>query len=689
MQIFISSPNLIFDKDSDLILLTPSNIELVKQSDIVIGSATFMDELILDSLIDRGVFPFAVTLDKQTLISPTFRAMTLTIEVNSYTVTDSLIDKIVKVKESLIGLEKHIVEVEQKKVQELLLNYLFLLSFSLDSSLKGEPKEDIDEWEDNIFIFEKSMPHNNRKIIYIFLYEDRELKIFKQEEKLDFEVNKRKIRNYFSKNFRRLMREHQQSSDEYKNITLQHSKKFRLLEKIEDGYELLSAVPTDNYTILLDENINLEEVVVYPTVERKKEIDQEEMKFLISIANHFNLGEEAKVEDIRPLLMIRNLYDAYHDKHQYQTIVSEVFHKFIEKINETKEEKSSFDLSIELLKSNFENIKEDKAILTNILYSIESGINIQRIVKKQFGNYMSNFLEYKKSVKLAEKYIEDEGEFTHIIDFLEETPLNLNQRVNEKGYIYNLIRCLSDENSLKKEVKNLYKKLLELNLPSHIDYEEEYGLDAHEFLKKNDENRDHKQFIQLMIGSIFRMQNGYQLSAKKLSKLMAYIFIQLSQEPNSHEKCFLSFSHIYADNQSTNFLLYLHQFFQTKKHEVERYFRAIDDYSCHVLDKNLIITTQYGEEHIQEKTLEKREERATSSLKIIGEFYRLLSGEEDMNAIISNVTHKIVKNSTDVSPLCQQEITTLYLGLFLSSKKHCEVSLKSFFDGFKEEYELR
>ena len=63
MKIFYSSKQLSCHKDLNPIFLDIDNIDTVTPNDIVIGVGTFRDELIIKSIINRGVLPFFVTLN--------------------------------------------------------------------------------------------------------------------------------------------------------------------------------------------------------------------------------------------------------------------------------------------------------------------------------------------------------------------------------------------------------------------------------------------------------------------------------------------------------------------------------------------------------------------------------------------------------------------------------------------------
>lgn len=186
------------------------------------------------------------------------------------------------------------------------------------------------------------------------------------------------------------------------------------------------------------------------------------------------------------------------------------------------------------------------------------------------------------------------------------------------------------------------------------------------------------------------MENN--ISTKKISKLMAFIFYYLSEEEKEiHLDCFLSFSYLCADNCSRKFLAeYLYEFFKSKRDDIETYLREnLDNYECKIVQKDIEIITKIEkckQVIVRDKTLEKRRNRAKDSLIVIGSFYKSISYEDNINETIMIVTDKIIKDNIDYNTYCELETTVKYLALFLSSKKCCENSLYDFFNNFKEEF---
>ena len=692
MKIFVSSANITFDQNQDITFLEPNNIDQVTKRDIVIGSSTFMDELLLKSLMERGMLPFVVTINKKTSHTPIFKYMTLCLKVESYDITDELLETIMHIKADITQLEEYIDEDEKEIVnknllEELLLNYNTFMSHTFDSGVKGGASQD--EYEKQIYIHYKENKNTSTKIIYVFLYDNGKFRVFSKTVDIDFSLNKRAMKNSFMKEFSRLLgKESQQEHDGFKDITLGYGSKFLLLEKINERYLLIDTVPTVDFFLKLYRQIDFERLVIYPIMSRNTHINEEKIKMLSSISKYLNQKNHMML-NIKPLLQGKNLFYSY-DKYAYENIVAEVFEKFLDKIDKSTEEKvpSSFDLSINLLKEGFENIEQDKSVLTNIFYNISDGINVQRVIKKQFTQYMSNFTKYKKSLKKAEVFIENEGEYQHIIDFIEESSLDINQRVNEIDYVYNVLKCLDDRNELKKGVTNLYQQLLKLDLPSTDEYSDEYGFDYEGFIKKKYDNFEYKRFIRAMIGAMFRMEGN--LSSKKVSKLIVFMFYHLSKEEDIHLDCFLSFSYIYADNFSTQFLIeYLYEFFKSKRDNIEEYLREnLDNYKCKIVKNDVEIITKIENNEpiiIKYKTLEKRRNKAIKSLQVIGSFYKSIFDENSISEIIITITDKIIKDDLDSKIYCQLETTLNYLALFISCKDCCEKNLDNFFNNFQKE----
>ena len=61
MQFFVSSSNLIVDQNVKTTFLDVYTLNDVTNDDVVIGSGTFRDELMLKNLLDRGLFPLMIT----------------------------------------------------------------------------------------------------------------------------------------------------------------------------------------------------------------------------------------------------------------------------------------------------------------------------------------------------------------------------------------------------------------------------------------------------------------------------------------------------------------------------------------------------------------------------------------------------------------------------------------------------
>jgi len=193
---------------------------------------------------------------------------------------------------------------------------------------------------------------------------------------------------------------------------------------------------------------------------------------------------------------------------------------------------------------------------------------------------------------------------------------------------------------------------------------------------------------------------GYDnIKYKKLAHLMSYIAYKysLDEHDKSIDCCFFAFFDLYADEHSTSLLLlgYLKDYFTKYFNDeiqisIVNFFEQKKLYNCKEDKLNIILLTpSFGYTEARCENFRKQKSRKFEpNLLKIGNFYRVITGEEKMDITIENFIDTVTTQIIDTTHHCQNEAVLEFLQLFFSSKKSCDQQLSSFLNTFKDELNL-
>ena len=684
MQIFISSSTISFDKELNIISLDIDNLDMVEQNDIVIGSGTFRDELIIKSLINRGCLPFFVTLDRDGKTSPIFKNLTFILSSDSYFLRSETIEEIIETQKIIYGIEEQYNKQEEleESLKELLLNNQYLLnSFILKSGQKSAGVKVVDKAFQKLYIYIRE--GKKRKTIYVILQEDNLLKLFSQEVDKSLKIKDKLIKNRFRAKFKKLMESHQEEftfgDNQFENITLKYKKEFLLVD--EERRTLLDVELMD-FVLHLYSDLDIEKIAIYRLYNHSQDIDKKRKELLKSM--HQQLNKKGYIKNIELLLAGRGLYEVGRDREKRANIVSDIYIKFLEKISREKEKKriTNFDFATISLQGDFESL--DEHILTNIFYHISDGIGISSIVKKEFSNFLHNFESSQDIVEEAEEALEFDECYYELDEFLDT--YSLNQRVLNIDHIDRLKSCLGDTHKLSNKLKRLYSQLSYQEVGNYnieqINYDENI---EENIVKKN----YYENFVTVMLNSLFNMRGFDGVKLKGLALFMSYVGYQLSIEDKdkSIDCCFFTFFNLYSDREPENFLLALSKYFENREDSIMDFFKKRESYHCSGDKISVILSTlNYKDKSAKCTKFRKQKSRKFEpDLLKVGEFYQLISGQKKMDMVIKHFIDKIVNKELDSADYCQGEEVLEFLNLFFEGKKRCSERLAYFFECFKDE----
>jgi len=689
MKIFYSSKKLSCHKDLNPIFLDIDNINSVQSDDIVIGIGTFRDELIIKSIINRGVLPFFVTLNIGLELASTFKSLSFLLNVNDYFVTNETIRKIEEIKSIVSKLNKYNREIEEQNkkdeyLKELLVNNQQLInSFILKKGKKGVVIS-IEKGLEKLYIYERKGLKS--KTIYVILQKDDFLKVFSQEVDKKTEIRDKLIKNKFRIKFKSLMKNDQLEfsfkNNTFINITSKYKREFLV---VDGTNKRLLDVELLDIGLKIYSDIDFEDIAIYKLFSCKREIDERAKELLFSIHKYLK-DKKNSINDILPFLIGHNLYEAKRDRDKRANITADVFIKFIEKIENHKEKSkiSNFDFAIVSLEY-FDSFNSH--ILTNIFYHIVDGIGIDAIIKKEFSIFIHNFFAYRDAVEEAE----DELEFDECYDELEEIvdSYPLDKRVIDIKHIDRLKTCLGENYRFIDSLKRLHEQLIYHEMGG---YEIE-NLTTDDIYNSDIEKRDsYEMIVTILLNSFFNMRDLDGIKIKSLALFMSYIAYRLSVEKNdkSTHCCFFAFFNLYADREPEYLLLGLEKYFENRAIKVVPFFEDRESYICRGDNVEMtLITPRYRDKSVKCDKFRKQKSRKFKLEFIkVSNFFRLVSSTDIMDLAIENFIDRVVSNQLDTTEYCNHEITIEFLKIFFSVGKKCDVYLTNFFDLLQQEYNI-
>jgi uncharacterized protein (UPF0297 family) len=691
MKIFYSSKKLLFDKSLNPIFLDIDNISHVGSNDMVMGVGSFRDELMVKSIINRGVLPFFVTLDIGLEIAPYFRYLSFILRAKEYFVTTKIVDKIHETKTIVDMLHLYNQELEREKEQndnlkELLINNEHLIEyFILKKGQKGVAVS-VDKEFNKLYIYERKGLKS--KTIYVILQKNNYLKVFSQEVEKGIEVNNTLIKNRFNIKFKSLMEsdhvEFTFGKNSFLNITSKYKKEFLLIDATN---KRLLNIELLDVGLKLYSDIDFEDIAIYKLFSRNHEIDDRAKNLLLSIHNYLQ-DKGNNINDIVPFLIGHNLYEAKKDKDKRANIMADVFIKFIEKVDKYKKKNriSNFDFAIIALKAEFHGFDGDT--LTNIFYHIIDGIGINAIIKKEFSQFIHNFSAYQDIVEEAE----DELEFDECYDDIEEivNGYPLDKRVMDIKHIDKLKTCLGESHELAKSLKRLYEQL---------DFQEggEFGISTErtdDIQNSEIEKKDSYELIVSILLNTFLNMRGFDgIKIKSLALFMSYIAYRLSldEREKSTDCCFFAFFNLYSDREPEYLLLRLEQYFKNRTKSVVPFFKEKESYICSGdKEKLLLVTLRHGDKSVKCERFRKQKSRKFKLEFIkVSNLFKFISAEDRLDLAVESFIDRVASSQLDTANYCNHEITINFLKIFFRLEKKCDVYLANFFDSLQKEYKTQ
>jgi len=234
--------------------------------------------------------------------------------------------------------------------------------------------------------------------------------------------------------------------------------------------------------------------------------------------------------------------------------------------------------------------------------------------------------------------------------------------------------------NINREVEKNFKNdsINKINLTKEI---EPYSSNPIQlFIKKDDERR----FINSILKTILSMHSFSNCDIRKISILVGYICYISSTEniktttKNGVEKIhiahsFMMFVEYQAEYNSLNFILMLKEFLENRDNQ------RVEEF----LDRRVSI--EENKLSIKNGTLRQKNLKFLNNLLIVGDFFRFISEERNIESIIFSIQQKVLNNTLDIKGYSKEPISSKFLKLFAKEyrKKDCEIRLKEFFKSFR------
>ncbi|SFV59953.1 hypothetical protein MNB_SV-12-1246 [hydrothermal vent metagenome] len=199
------------------------------------------------------------------------------------------------------------------------------------------------------------------------------------------------------------------------------------------------------------------------------------------------------------------------------------------------------------------------------------------------------------------------------------------------------------------------------------------------FIKQDTQRR----FIDLLLNTLLSMHSYSNCDSKKIAILVSYMcYIAYTEDIKTTKKngktkiqiahSFMILVEYQAKHNSSNFILLLKKFLKKRNREnIEEFLKKI----C--LGENIPT--------IKEGTLRQKNLKFLNNMIIIGQFYRAISEEQDMELVIDTLQKKILDNSVNIEKMYQKEEINNFLKLFSKKyrKKESKQRLNDFFKAFR------
>jgi len=478
------------------------------------------------------------------------------------------------------------------------------------------------------------LKNHQKKIFYIILQLNNRFKIFRVEGDKDKKDEEVSLRTLFTQEFDSLMSE--KGTFVYEDITHRVGSDFLLFgttnrEKFDEYF--LIKCKKKAYYLEIDFSLSFQFLLIYDVSQDLKPINhkgEEAISSLFSLLNSDHCDYYSGALDVF-LISTPSFRELNRDmsSRERESFKQTIINSMMEKIYDNiREDRGSSNLrfALVLVKNSLRDI--DRSIWRYLFYDIKNGINLNR--------------EIIKSYRLV-------GEALDVLELTE-------QRIS---YLY--------ESDVEKE---------------------------HE-----------RRFILLLLNSILRMKDTLYWDKKKAINLASYICylaftedIKVVVNREGVERLKIDYTYmilveLLTKVNSSYFIMLLEKFLNSVNNiSIEKFLEQHIEYEFIERKKEKTLFIKMGKDSLSVKynTLRQNSSRFFKNVLIIGEFYRLISEEKDMDMVIALSLQKILKSSINVKKCAKDPISAKFLTLFLKghSKKNCESGLRDFFDSSKSSMEL-
>jgi len=619
MTIYHSSRKFRIDSNTQIELLSSSNIDAVQAEDILILTGTIRDDLIVKNLVDRKILPFIITFSTASSFSPLIQNLSLIVKRRISNIDNKLINQVQDIYNNIKNFEslsKEFLE-EENNLNTLKSLALYQQMQFISSFYKGVYKS-TDEVQTKRKDLYFASGHKGDKAFYVTLHNNDTLRVFKIAQELDKDEQDF-IHNMFHRNFEVLMDgekielRNRKYSFNYEEITQRYNKDF-LLMGIDEEHDFSSYGVYNIHTPKAVKNMK-----VYEVSNEIKMIDEKGKLALESLKNIIQ-AKENEYRNLDVFLFASKSFKSvissleYTEQENFKDImISTMFEKIYENIKESDRKASLLRFAlVSLLSDNFASF--NLKTCSHIFYDIHNGININAQLIKSGSQKTDEINSQKKTL----------DDTTSIDESQEE-----------------LLDAFLEKNQSQKFIQVFLKSILEMGSENTLN------------LKRTTQ---------------FFCMTSYLSTTENLK--ITYCFsniVYLQSKPNKVHTFFLKLEDfIYLDSSIT----------------IDKYLKKEFEYACQENSQDIQMTMDRETFITKVNTLIKFRNKFMLELEIVGLFYKLISEQSTIDEIIVVSFSKMKNQELNIQKLCQNKITFAFLSLFFKGhgKKNCESNLKSFLD---------
>jgi hypothetical protein len=243
--------------------------------------------------------------------------------------------------------------------------------------------------------------------------------------------------------------------------------------------------------------------------------------------------------------------------------------------------------------------------------------------------------------------------------------------------------------NINREVEKSFAKSIKESISQRelIQEIEPYSSNQIELLIKRD---DERRFIKSFLKTLLSMHSLLSCDKKKIAILVGYMCYLLSTDDikttirDGVEKMRISHSFMmlleYQVKQSSlNSILILDEFLEDIDNQrVEEFLER----RVYLAEGSLTITSG---------SLRQKNMKFLKNILIVGDFFRLVSDERDIESAIYSIQKKVLENNLDIKRYSEEPISSSFLKLFAKEyrKRENKTRLKEFFTSFKSQLLLQ